>query len=295
MFVCQRRRQSLQRLLSRLLKSGGLCHASVGLCIGSLFHVIARMDENMGDKRVGGEAVCRLLDTCTALAHAYNRLRPRGMTAGDMVLAADGMDLQTEEVPVPSAAMEEYVAKKGDYGSVCSNELGKINNRRVMEPIKRGAKNMFTLLVQDARCKGSDANLTQMYAAVGNMEIGGQRPALVACGRSLPTFRAYCPSSASRAVVLRSLMDGLRPSRESFVHTASARLGLVIGQLETPISGYNQHCIIRSLISVVVDNPAAAVVPAPPIVSLLAIASNYARIVKSTSTGGGGHGQVVLS
>ena len=137
MFVCQRRRQSLQRLLSRLLKSGGLCHASVGLCIGSLFHVIARMDENMGDKRVGGEAVCRLLDTCTALAHAYNRLRPRGMTAGDMVLAADGMDLQTEEVPVPSAAMEEYVAKKGDYGSVCSNELGKINNRRVMEPIKR--------------------------------------------------------------------------------------------------------------------------------------------------------------
>ena len=96
MFVCQRRRQSLQRLLSRLLKSGGLCHASVGLCIGSLFHVIARMDENMGDKRVGGEAVCRLLDTCTALAHAYNRLRPRGMTAGDMVLAADGMDLQTE-------------------------------------------------------------------------------------------------------------------------------------------------------------------------------------------------------
>ena len=112
---------------------------------------------------------------------------------------------------------------------------------------------MFTLLVQDARCKGSDANLTQMYAAVGNMEIGGQRPALVACGRSLPTFRAYCPSSASRAVVLRSLMDGLRPSRESFVHTASARLGLVIGQLETPISGYNQHCIIRSLNSVVVD------------------------------------------
>lgn len=201
------------------LYGGPLTKAHVGASEHGLVKFVAHMR--------GPEAAIAMLRVLSALANEYLRMRPLCMTGDDLVLegAPDAFD------DLPGASDEATVAARYEA--------------RVAAPIRAGAANAFTMMA-DKGIKGSRTNLNQMYGGVGQQTINGRPPPIVSVGRALPTLRAHDPSAAARGMVLRSLVDGLTPT-ESVFNAASSRVGLVVGRLEVPDSGYKQRRIAQRM------------------------------------------------
>ena len=207
------------RVQNCTLHGGPLTKAHVGASADSLVHCVARTR--------GCAAALALLDALSALANEYLRMRPLCMTGDDLILAG-ASDAAPSEV---GAADEAVVAARYEA--------------RVAAPIRAGAANAFTMMA-DTGIKGSRTNLNQMYGGVGQQTINGRPPPHVSLGRALPTLRPNDPSAAARGLVLRSLVDGLTPT-ESVFNAASSRVGLVVGRLEVPDSGYKQRRIAQRM------------------------------------------------
>ncbi|XP_022089266.1 DNA-directed RNA polymerase I subunit RPA1-like [Acanthaster planci] len=100
--------------------------------------------------------------------------------------------------------------------------------------------------------KGSQVNCMQISCLLGQIELEGRRPPLMASGRSLPSFLPYDPSPRAGGYVDGRFLTGIRP-QEYFFHCMAGREGLVDTAVKTSRSGYLQRCIIKHLEGLVVN------------------------------------------
>ncbi|KAI9497890.1 hypothetical protein BDB00DRAFT_755731 [Zychaea mexicana] len=119
---------------------------------------------------------------------------------------------------------------RGDLGKVCMTELNMYNSPSIM-----------------ARCgsKGSQINVSQMVACVGQQIISGSRVANGFQDRSLPHFVKHSRSPPAKGFVRNSFFTGLTPT-EFLFHAMSGREGLVDTAVKTAETGYMQRRLTKA-------------------------------------------------
>ncbi|PSN72369.1 beta and beta-prime subunits of DNA dependent RNA-polymerase [Corynespora cassiicola Philippines] len=116
-------------------------------------------------------------------------------------------------------------------GDICFDELSRWNS---------------PLLMAKCGSKGSNINVSQMVASVGQQMIGGARVADGFHHRTLPHFPKAARQPASKGFVSNSFFSGLSPS-EFIFHAMSGREGLVDTAVKTAETGYMSRRLMKSL------------------------------------------------
>ncbi|NWR71499.1 RPA1 polymerase, partial [Centropus unirufus] len=130
-----------------------------------------------------------------------------------------------------------------------SNEVNKVC--MPLGLLRRFPENNLQLMVQSG-AKGSTVNTMQISCLLGQIELEGRRPPLMASGKSLPCFQPYDFSPSSGGFVTGRFLTGIKPS-EFFFHCMAGREGLVDTAVKTSRSGYLQRCVIKHLEGLVVQ------------------------------------------
>lgn len=94
--------------------------------------------------------------------------------------------------------------------------------------------------------KGSNLNLCQMIACVGQQSVNGERIFDGFSDRSLPHFEPHSKYPAAKGFVSNSFYSGLCPT-EFFFHTMGGREGLVDTAVKTAETGYMQRRLMKAL------------------------------------------------
>ncbi|MDH5531920.1 MAG: DNA-directed RNA polymerase subunit A' [Candidatus Bathyarchaeota archaeon] len=94
--------------------------------------------------------------------------------------------------------------------------------------------------------RGSNLNIGQMTACVGQQSVRGKRIIRGYVDRALPHFKLGDPSPKARGFVDSSYREGLDPI-EFFFHAMGGREGLVDTAVRTQQSGYMQRRLINAL------------------------------------------------
>ncbi len=94
--------------------------------------------------------------------------------------------------------------------------------------------------------RGSNLNIAQMTACVGQQSVRGKRIMRGYVERALPHFESGDPSPKARGFVYSSYREGLDPI-EFFFHAMGGREGLVDTAVRTQQSGYMQRRLINAL------------------------------------------------
>lgn len=123
-----------------------------------------------------------------------------------------------------------------DAGKAATKSLAPFNN----------AKQMV-----DSGSKGSEINISQMAACVGQQNVEGKRIPFGFRGRSLPHFLKDDQSPESRGFVENSYLRGLTP-QEFFFHAMGGREGLIDTAVKTAETGYIQRRLVKALEDVMV-------------------------------------------
>eukprot|EP01079_Euglenida_sp_SAG-EU17-18_P001448 gene1448-435_t len=157
----------------------------------------------------------------------------RQFHAGDLD-AAPGC---TEEQTVESLCSKRLSDIREKAGAMCIGELPNVN---------------APLIMALSGSKGSNINISQMVACVGQQTVGGKRIPNGFISRTLPHFQRHTRLPAARGFVVNSFFTGLSPT-EFFFHTMGGREGLVDTAVKTADTGYMQRRLIKSLEDLVVQ------------------------------------------
>ena len=111
------------------------------------------------------------------------------------------------------------------------------------------------LIMATSGSKGSNLNVSQMVAVVGQQIIGGKRVVDGFQDRTLPHFPKNARQPPSKGFVRNSFFSGLSPT-EFLFHAISGREGLVDTAVKTAETGYMSRRLMKSLedLSVQYDN-----------------------------------------
>ena len=136
-----------------------------------------------------------------------------------------------EENTLENRSMGILNAVRQEAGSICVEQLSRWNTPSIMA--KCGAK-------------GSNINVAQMVAAVGQQSIGNKRVCDGFQDRTLPHFPKSSPHPSAKGFVRNSFFSGLSPTEFVF-HAMSGREGLVDTAVKTAETGYMSRRLMKSL------------------------------------------------
>lgn len=150
-----------------------------------------------------------------------------------------------------NSGMSDGEKLEDDISSAMKDVVNKINTE-VIDSLKKTAKlgglDSLNRIVQmvDSGSKGSEANITQMVAALGQQLIEGKRVQYTLQDRTLPHFARYDDGVESRGFVEHSFVSGLMPA-EFFYHAQAGREGLIDTAVKTSDTGYIQRRLMKTM------------------------------------------------
>ncbi|KAF4342405.1 DNA directed rna polymerase iii subunit rpc1 [Fusarium beomiforme] len=152
--------------------------------------------------------------------------------------------------------IELFKAGKLEKASGCNMEqtlensisgiLSKVRQQAGSYCVDTLSRNNAPLIMAKSGSKGSDINVAQMVALVGQQIIGGQRVPDGFQDRSLPHFHKNARQPPSKGFVKNSFYTGLSPT-EFLFHAISGREGLVDTAVKTAETGYMSRRLMKSL------------------------------------------------
>ena len=107
-------------------------------------------------------------------------------------------------------------------------------------------KNNRMIEMVDSGAKGSNLNIAQMVALLGQQFIVGKRVQNTLQDRTLPHFTKYDHGLEAHGFVENSFISGLRPA-EFFFHAMAGREGLIDTAVKTSDSGYIQRRLVKTM------------------------------------------------
>ena len=134
---------------------------------------------------------------------------------------------------------EELEAQLDSVIKSASSETGRAG-------LKGLHKNNRFLTMVNSGSKGTELNITQMVACVGQQNVDGKRIPYGFDNRTLPHYTKADDSFEARGFVENSYINGLSPS-EVFFHAMGGRIGLIDTAVKTSQTGYIQRRIIKAL------------------------------------------------
>ncbi|MFN9112016.1 MAG: hypothetical protein ACK5XN_18280, partial [Bacteroidota bacterium] len=113
--------------------------------------------------------------------------------------------------------------------------LGRLDDKtnRMINMIKSGSK-------------GSEVNVAQMIACLGQVNVDGKRIEYGFDDRTLPHFQKYDDGPDSRGFIENSFISGLSP-QEFFFHSMGGREGLIDTAVKTSEVGYLQRKLVKAM------------------------------------------------
>jgi len=138
---------------------------------------------------------------------------------------------QTLEESFEIYVMNELAHARDEAGKIADEDFSLENSGIIMT--RTGAR-------------GSNLNIGQMAACVGQQSVRGKRVMRGYLDRALPHFKPGDPSPKARGFVYSSYQSGL-DSVEFFFHAMGGREGLVDTAVRTQQSGYMQRRLINAL------------------------------------------------
>ncbi|TLS27324.1 hypothetical protein PpBr36_05316 [Pyricularia pennisetigena] len=127
-----------------------------------------------------------------------------------------------------------------------SGLLSKVRQLAGAKCVETLSRNNAPLVMAKSGSKGSEINVAQMVALVGQQIIGGQRVPDGFQDRSLPHFHKNSRQPPSKGFVANSFYSGLLPT-EFLFHAISGREGLVDTAVKTAETGYMSRRLMKSL------------------------------------------------
>ena len=97
-----------------------------------------------------------------------------------------------------------------------------------------------------AGSKGSEINIQQMTACLGQQNVDGKRIPYGFENRTLPHYTKFDDGPAARGFVENSYISGMSP-QEVYFHAMGGRIGLIDTAVKTSTTGYIQRRLIKSL------------------------------------------------
>ena len=101
--------------------------------------------------------------------------------------------------------------------------------------------------------KGSEINIGQMIACVGQQSVDGKRIPYGFTDRTLPHFHKYDDGAIARGFVENSFVNGLTPI-EFFFHAMGGREGLIDTAVKTSETGYIQRKLVKGMEDVRIES-----------------------------------------
>ncbi|CAH4038171.1 DNA-directed RNA polymerase III subunit RPC1 [Pieris brassicae] len=171
------------------------------------------------------------------LVEAKNKLLESGYSKCDgYILEMEKGTLQCQ----PGCSMEETLE------AVMLSELSSIRELAAKACFRELHPTNAPLIMAQSGSKGSNINISQMIACVGQQALNGKRVPNGFEDRSLPHFERHSKIPAARGFVENSFYTGLTPT-EFFFHTMGGREGLVDTAVKTAETGYLQRRLVKSL------------------------------------------------
>lgn len=127
-----------------------------------------------------------------------------------------------------------------------SGSLSRVRQQAGQICIDTLSRNNAALIMAQSGSKGSNINVSQMVALVGQQIINGQRVADGFQDRSLPHFPKNTRQPPAKGFVRNSFYSGLTPTEFVF-HAMSGREGLVDTAVKTAETGYMSRRLMKSL------------------------------------------------
>ena len=124
--------------------------------------------------------------------------------------------------------------------------LGKIRERCGQEAVKVLHHTNSPQTMAQCGSKGSQLNISQMMACLGQQSVGGARIQNGFVNRTLPHFPLSSLTPAAKGFVANSFYSGLTAT-EFFFHTMGGREGLVDTAVKTAETGYMARRLMKAL------------------------------------------------
>ena len=139
-----------------------------------------------------------------------------------------------------------------EFETKVNNILSKAQNDAGREALKNLSKDNRFVVMFNAGSKGSEINIQQMTACLGQQNVEGKRIPYGFEHRTLPHYTKYDDSAISRGFVQSSYINGLSP-QELFFHAMGGRIGLIDTAVKTSSTGYIQRRLIKGLEDLMVN------------------------------------------
>jgi len=208
----------------------------------------------------GPEVTVDFLDSLQAVVATY--LQNAGFSVGLSDLIADtetlgviGADLTTLKKQIESLQLQIHTGLFDNTSGRTNQEAFEMKvfetlNKAISSAGKAGLKSLIAAnrMVNMVRCgsKGSDLNIAQMIALLGQQSIEGKRIAYGFQDRTLPHFKRYDDGAEARGFIESSFVKGLTPA-EFFFHAMTGREGLIDTAVKTADSGYMQRQLVKTM------------------------------------------------
>lgn len=121
----------------------------------------------------------------------------------------------------------------------------------ILSDIDSEKNNLFKLISHGS--KGQLFNLKNISAAIGQIEINGERIQEKFGGRASPYFSKNDEDPKSRGYITNSYRSGMEPSEFMF-HAQEARFQLISTALNTSVTGMHNRMAVKNLESLTVNN-----------------------------------------
>jgi DNA-directed RNA polymerase III subunit RPC1 len=143
---------------------------------------------------------------------------------------------------IRDAGCDEEQTMENQMGGILSNVRQKAGDECFRELSRWNS----AVIMAQCGSKGSNINVSQMVASVGQQMIGGKRVENGFQDRTLPHFPKNARQPISKGFVSNSFYSGLTPP-EFIFHAMSGREGLVDTAVKTAETGYMSRRLMKSL------------------------------------------------
>jgi len=239
------------------LLSGIVCKKTVGASAGSLLHVV--FNEH------GHEIAGRFYGNIQTVVNNWLLLEGHSIGIGDTFAdPATYRDIQQTIKKAKDAVVEVIEKAHNDEleptpGNTLRQTFENQVNRILNDARDKTGKsaqgslsefNSFKAMVVSGS-KGSEINISQVIACVGQQNVEGKRIPFGFRKRTLPHFIKDDYGPESRGFVENSYLAGLTPS-EFFFHSMGGREGLIDTAVKTAETGYIQRRLVKAMESIIV-------------------------------------------
>jgi DNA-directed RNA polymerase II subunit RPB1 len=206
------------------------------------------------------EMTVDFIDSLQAVVATY--LQNSGFSVGisDIIADADtlsGIAAESEKLKANLESLQLQVhmglfdntsgrTNQDEFESKVFQNLDKVVGEAGKMGLKSLARNNRMVNMVKCGSKGSDTNIAQMIALLGQQAIEGRRIAYGFQDRTLPHFKRYDDGADARGYIESSFVKGLNPA-EFFFHAMTGREGLIDTAVKTADSGYMQRKLIKTM------------------------------------------------